>query len=62
MKLKDIRQANEAELILAVKNVIKNQHRLTLGEMHATTRTIYDRAKQIGVSIDLLNKIARGAE
>lgn len=60
MKLKDIRVANEAQLVEAIKDVIKNQTKLTLGEMHAITRTIYDRAEKIGMSVEKLNAVARG--
>ena len=60
LHLKNIRAYNEAELHAAVREVIKLQCKLTLGEMHAITRTIYDRAKEIGASIDRLNQIARG--
>ncbi len=60
MKLQDMRQANESQLHSAVRDLIKMQGKLTLGEMHAMTRTIYDRAKEIGADIDKLNAIARG--
>ena len=60
MTLKEIRNANEAQLIDAIKDVIKKQNVLTLGEIHATTQTILDRAKQIGMPISKINAVARG--
>lgn len=60
MTLQQIRKANENELEIAVRYVIKHQAKMTLGELHAITRTIYDRAKAIDANIKRLNQIARG--
>ena len=60
MTLEQIRKANENELEIAVRELIKHQAKMTLGEFHATTRAIYDRAKAIDANIERLNQIARG--
>lgn len=35
---------------------------MTLGELHATTRTILDRARAIGMSVDDVNRLAQGKD
>lgn len=60
MKLSEIRQADRAKLIQAMQELIQAQGSLTLGEMHATSRTIMDRWLSLGLSLGELNALARG--
>jgi hypothetical protein len=61
MKLSDIRKASTEQLKDAVRNLISNMSTLTLGEIHATSRTIFARAKKIGLTVDFLNNVATEA-
>ena len=60
MILAKIRTADKETLQEAIRELIRDQARLTLGELEAVSKTIMARGKQIGVSIETLNQWAQG--
>lgn len=60
MTLAKIRTADAETLRQAVKELIYSQHLMPLGELHATTRTILSRGKEIGLDSTILNRWAQG--
>lgn len=60
MKLHEIRLAKDIdELTPAVKHLYYNIRNMTHGEMNAYTRTIENRAKELGITIEVLNDIVK---
>ena len=60
MTLAKIRKADVETLKKAIKELIQDQARITLGELEATSRTIMARGKELGISTDKLNAWAKG--
>lgn len=60
LKLSEIRKATADQLKQAMRELIENQHRLTLGEIHAMSRTILERGEKLGLDVKTINAWARG--